>query len=188
MIKYLHDLYRVSPSTNSCSLISNKWCFRWCIIEMFITSFLASVGGNAKIVGVLIRHTAITFVRPSIRTFVSFLHSRYLSFYWKEWFDIYHAAFSWLVQCLPFIMHTFMYFLLPMVQICNWNFRDIHVHLVFLLKYWICCFYMMAFYHVSLFSGALLINFLFIDRLNVLRWSNLEIFVTNFVASIERNA
>ena len=46
---------------------------------------------------------------PSVR---SHFRNRYLSFYWKKWFYIWHMALAWwLVPCLPFPGLPHIYFL-----------------------------------------------------------------------------
>ena len=83
---------------------------------------------------------------PSVRLSVrSHFRNRYLSFYWKKWFDIWYMAFAWwLVPCLPFPGIPHIYFLctvrLRIFHVCrNENFRN--SYLSFYWKKWFYIWY-----------------------------------------------
>jgi hypothetical protein len=71
---------------------------------------------------------------PSVR---SHFRNRYLSFYWKKWFDIWYMALAWWhVPCLPFPGLPHIYFLftvrLRIFHVC----RNENFHNSYLSFYW----------------------------------------------------
>jgi hypothetical protein len=119
--------------------------------------------------GLYCNHLIRPSVCPSVR---SHFRNRYLSFYWKKWFDIWYMALAWwLVPCLPFPGLPHIYFLftvrLRIFHVCrNENFRN--SYLSFYWKKWFYIWYMaLAWCLVPClpFPGLQHIYFLFTVRL-----------------------
>ena len=126
------DLYRVSPfqayRTSTSCLPCDLEFFMFAVMKTFVTDISASTGRNDFIFDMWLWHGDLYRVSPfqvyctstsCLPCDLEFFHVclnenfryRYLSFYWKKWFDIWYMAFAWwLVPCILFPGLPHIYF------------------------------------------------------------------------------